>query len=143
MGGFSDNYECGYWGDEAPPMSKRQEKNFTRNKKIYVERISSKFKYLTVLLSSENLLTFCEKESRTNLCQTWYEDIELELRESTNKTLEIYYEKVFIGSVQKVFEEDKIDNTKVVNDFCFFADELKDIQVFWDDENFYLKQTKA
>jgi len=75
MGGFSDNYECGYWGDEAPPMSKRQEKNFTRNKKI--------------------------------------------------------------------FEEDKIDNTKVVNDFCFFADELKDIQVFWDDENFYLKQTKA
>lgn len=148
MGGFSDNYECGYWGDEAPPMSKRQDKNFTRNKKTYVEKISAKFKYLTVLLSSENLLTSSEQESRANLCQTWDEDILLELRHNRdnkddNKKLDVYYESIFIGSIQKVFTEENIDNRTVVDDFCFINSELKEIQLFWDDENFYLKQEKC
>ena len=145
MGGFSDNYECGYWGDETPPMQKSKDKKFHRNRKLYVEKVSSKHRFLIILLTKRELLTINGQEHRDKLCQAWDEDIALEVRhnrehEEDNKTLEFYYESVFIGAVQKVFEEDKIDNTSVVNDFCFNGDELQNIEGFWDDENFYLKK---
>ncbi|CAA6812442.1 MAG: Unknown protein, partial [uncultured Sulfurovum sp.] len=56
------------------------------------------------------------------------------------KVLDVYYESTFIGSVQKVFNNEQIDNSRIINDFCFDNEQLKVVQVFWDGETFFLKQ---
>ncbi len=143
MGGFSDNYECGYWGDETPPIQKNKnakiakESNDFSAEKTYVIKNDAKYSYLHFMLTPIALLSDEEQEERTNLVQLCNTETELELR---NKELEIYYDDVFIGSVEKVFKEDGIDNTEIVNEFCFIDNELKSIEAFWSGEIFSLRQ---
>lgn len=129
MGGFSDNYECGYW-DEDPSSPKSTRAN---RKKIYKEKNASDTSYLNVLLTT----------TKHNLPKDWDIEIALEIKHNKEnkddrKTIEVYHDEVFIGYVQKLFEADGIDNTEVVNDFCFLDDELKDVSGLWDGESFYL-----
>ena len=80
-----------------------------------------------------------EQEERTNLTQLCNVETDLELRSNDANSLDIYYDDVFIGGVQKVFEADNIDNTQIVNDFCFGDDGLNDVEAFWDGDVFYLR----
>jgi hypothetical protein len=144
LGGFSDNYECGYWGDETPPMQKNKKArsangtNDLKIEKTYVIKNDSKYLYLNILLSPLSLLRDEEQEERTNLIQLCNTETELELLHRQN--LDIYYDDVFIGSVQKVFEDEGIDNTEIVNEFCFLDAKLKKIEAFWSGEFFCLRQ---
>jgi hypothetical protein len=145
MGGFSDNYECGYWGDETPPRQKNKQTRskveaLTINKK-YVIKSNVKYRYLKVLLTPINLLNEEEQEERTNLIQLCNTETELTL--VYEKDLNIYYDDVFIGSVQKVFENGNINNTKIVNDFCFKENKLQDIEALWSGEFFYLREKNS
>ncbi|CAA6805763.1 MAG: Unknown protein [uncultured Sulfurovum sp.] len=151
MGGFSDNYECGYWGDETPPIQKNKkikETNKVNNlniKNLYKKRNDSNYEYLTVLLTPIHLLSDHEQEERTNLTQLCNTKTELELmyNQKHPQNLEIYYDAIFIGSVQKVLEEDGKDHTDIVDEFCFNANEQnneKHIEAFWSGEFFYLQK---
>ncbi|CAA6816978.1 MAG: Unknown protein [uncultured Sulfurovum sp.] len=151
MGGFSSNYEGGYLDFDNNPkwIHDKSKKNdryaHLRQKKVYHESSSSKYRYLSVLLTPTNLLTEIQQEKKTELYQIDDADVLLKLKH--NKTnaldslsLEVYYENIFIGSVQKVFEDDDIDNTTIVNEFCFLDEELKKVDIIWDGEGFYLKE---
>ena len=132
MGGFSDNYECGYWDDDTPPHKVKK----VDKKKIYKERRASNYCYLNVLLDNE------EHELPRDL------DLEvlLELRHHKDKedakALAIYHDEILLGVVQKVFESEEMDNTQIVNEFCFFYDKLKKLDAFWDGMGFYLRSEK-
>jgi len=128
MGGFSDNYECGYWDeDSSSPKSTR-----ANRKKVYKEKNSSDIRYLNVLLTT----------TKHDLPKDWDIEIALEIKHNKDdsKSIEVYHDEVFIGCVQKVFEDDGIDNTLIVNEFCFKGDALKDVSALWDGESFYLMQ---
>ena len=146
MGGFSDNYECGYWGDETPPMKMSQklkdakESSSLDKDNLYIKRSDSKYSYLNVMLTPISLLTDNEQEERTNLTQLCNMETALELIEDEHKNLKIYYDEVFIGLVQKVFKDKDIDHTNIVNNFCFEGDEEKGIQAFWSGDFFLLKE---
>jgi len=147
MGGFSSNYEGGYLDFNEDPkwMGKEAQKEnkyaHLKQKKVYHKTSGSSADYLNILLNSMELLTASEKEKREELCAIDDEDIELTLK-NNHQDLNVYYEEVYIGSVQKVFEEDKIDNTTIINEFCFKDNELENIKVLWDGEGFYLKKTR-
>jgi hypothetical protein len=148
MGGFSSNYEGGYldFDDNPKWMSKDNKKEskyaYLRQKKVYHKTSGSSANYLNVLLNSMELLTASEKEKREELCAIDDEDIELTLK-SDYQELKVYYEQVYIGSIQKTFEEDGIDNSTVLNDFCFEKNKLKNIEILWDGEGFYLRKTRV
>ena len=144
MGGFSDNYECGYWGDETPPIQKNKKAksankiNVSSVKKTYVITNDANYSYLHFMLTPIALLSDEEQEERTNLIQLCNTQTELELR--NNQNLDIYYDDVFIGSVQKIFKDEEIDNTMIVNDFCFLNDKLQNIEALWSGDFFYLQK---
>lgn len=151
MGGFSSNYEGGYldFNDDPKWMNKdKKQKNkygHLMQKKSYYETSSSKYRYINILLTSANTLTLKEQEKRNELCEVDDEDVLLEVEhniehQEDNKTLDVYYEEFLVGSIQKVFKDDNIDNSTIINDFCFSNDELKEVQVLWDGETFFLKQ---
>lgn len=149
MGGFSDNYECGYWGDETPPkqMNKKVKNNKSSHlnvKKSYTVTDDDFYKYLNVMLTSIDLLGVGEQEERTNLIKLCNIETVLELiyTKDIHKNIEIYYDEVHIGRVQKIFEDEGIDNTKIVDDFCFVGDELKDIEAIWTGDIFCLRVQK-
>jgi len=147
MGGFSSNYEGGYLDfDENPKwMANKGQKEHKyahlKQKKVYHARHGAKTSYLNVMLSSSSLLNETQQEKRAKLCQIDDEDIELTVH-LNKKEVEIYHEDVFIGRVQKLFEEEGIDNTDRVNQFCFNGDEAKKIEAFWDGESFFLKHKR-
>lgn len=145
MGGFSDNYECGYWGDDALPIrrnqkSKSQEPDDVKVHKLYRERNDKKYRYLDVILTPVRLLDDDEQEERVNLTQLYSIETALKLIVTKEKTLDMYHEELYIGSVEKIFVDDTIDNTQIVNDFCFDKDTLKDVQAFWNGDIFYLRR---
>lgn len=148
MGGFSSNYEGGYldFDDNPKWMSKEGKKEskytYLRQKKVYHKTSGSSADYLNILLNSMELLTASEKEKREELCAIDDEDIELTLK-SHHQELKVYYEEIYIGSIQKTFEEDGIDNSTVLNDFCFEKNKLQNIEVLWDGEGFYLRKTRV
>lgn len=143
MGGFSDNYECGYWGDETPPIQKnKKNKDSTNNsnkKEFYVETSDSIYRYLQVKLIPIKLLSDEEQEERTNLTQLCNTETALKLTQN-HKEIKIYYDDIFIGFVQKVFRDEAVDHTSVVDKFCFFDDELKDVEAFWSGDVFYFRE---
>ncbi|CAA6803355.1 MAG: Unknown protein [uncultured Sulfurovum sp.] len=151
MGGFSSNYEGGYldFDDDPKWMSENNAKKNKyarlRQRKSYYETGSSNYRYINVLLTSSNLLTDSEQNKRNELCEIDDEDVKLELTHNQEnkedaKVLDVYYESTFIGSVQKVFTDEQIDNSQIINDFCFDNEQLKVVEVFWDGESFFLKQ---
>lgn len=146
MGGFSDNYECGYWGNETPPIQKHKKlKNSNKSndiniEKFYVETSDSAYRYLSIILTTISLLTDNEQEERTNLTQLCNTETALELTYNNDKEIKIYYDEVFIGFVQKIFKDEGLDQTKIINDFCFYSNKLKEIQAFWDGNIFFMKQ---
>ncbi len=143
LGGFSDNYECGYWGDDTPPRQKRKErKNSNQKSKIEIEKnyqitSDSTYAYLNVMLTPLHLLNDEEQEERTNLVQLY--SVETQLEVSYKDSLDIYFDGIFIGSVQEIFEEEKIDNREIINQFCFNEGKLQKIEAFWSGELFYLR----
>jgi hypothetical protein len=142
MGGFSSNYEGGYLDFEETPKWMNQEKKseIKEKAKIYKEKSSAENRYLNVLLSDENLLNPEGKTCREDLCQYCESDIYLMLQQE-GQEIRVYYQNNYIGNIQKSFE--KIDNTEVLNDFCFVENRLKDIEAFWDGKTFYLKEKKS
>jgi len=151
MGGFSSNYEGGYLDFDDDPKwmadnnAKRDKYARLRQRKSYYETGNSNHRYINVLLTSVKLLSDLEQNKRDELCEIDDEDIILELKHNTKKkedakALDVYYESTFIGSVQKVFNAEQIDNSQIINDFCFEDGRLKNIEVFWDGEAFVLKQ---
>jgi len=151
MGGFSSNYEGGYLDFDDDPKwmnrdnTKKDKYGRLRQKNAYYETGNSHHRYINILLTSAHLLTDYQQNKRDELCKIDDEDIELELthnRENKEdaKTLDVYYESTFIGSVQKVFNDEQIDNSQIIHDFCFDNEQLKNIEVFWDGETFVLKQ---
>ena len=73
-------------------------------------------------------------------------EVLLELRvyedEKDAKALALYHDDILLGMVQKVFEAEEIDNSEIVNEFCFFDDKLKKLDTFWDGMGFYLRGEK-
>ena len=132
MGGFSDNYECGYWDDDTPVHKLKK----VDKKKIYKETISSKYCYLNVLLEG----------NEHHLPRDLDIEVLLELKHNENeadrKSLDVYDGDIFLGSVQKVFELEGIDNSKIVNEFCFLQDKFKEIDALWDGIKLYLRCKK-
>lgn len=144
MGGFSDNYECGYW-DEAEPISRKNKKTTTQdiNKKIlYKIESDLEYQYLYILLTPLHLLTPHQKDNRITLTKTCSNQTSLEVNEkiTQNKTIEIYYEDSSIGNILKISENNNINYSHIVNDFCFIDDKLKEIEAFWDGFNFYIRR---
>jgi hypothetical protein len=148
MGGFSSNYEGGYldFDDNPKWMGKEGKKEHKyahlKQKKLYRKTTGSRANYLNILLTPANLLNNIEQSKREELCAIDDEDIELTLQ-NDNQDLKVYYEEVYIGSIQRVFEEDGIDNTAIINAFCFKDNELENIQTLWDGEGFYLRKTRV
>lgn len=147
MGGFSSNYEGGYldFDDDPKWMNQNNKKEnrfaYLKKKKVYTVRNGTHYNYLNVRLTTANLLTSKEQEKREELCKIDDSDILLSLKYH-HEEFQVYYEESYIGSVQKVFEEDNIDNNTTLNTFCFSNNELKDIEAFWDGENFFLREKK-
>jgi len=148
MGGFSSNYEGGYLDFNEDPkwMSKEEKKEsryaYLRQKKVYRKTSGSSAEYLNILLSPLKLLNTSEQHVRTELCDIDDEDIELTLKQS-DEALKVYYNGVYIGNIQELFEEDQIDNRAILHDFCFSEMKLQNIQIIWDGEGFYLKKTRV
>jgi hypothetical protein len=143
MGGFSSNYEGGYLDFEETPkwMTQKDSTHDSDKKKRYKEKSSAENRYLNVLLSDESVLNAKEKASKDDLCQYCESDIYLEIKVCDMKVLKIYYEDSYIGRIEKIFEG--IDNTDIVDGFCFAGNRLKDIEAFWDGQSFYLKEKKS
>ena len=57
-----------------------------------------------------------------------------------NKTLEVYFDGVYIGYVKKAFEEESIDYIELVDGFCFREEKLLNIKLFWNGLGFYLQK---
>lgn len=146
MGGFSSNYEGGYEDfDGLPKWMNAQNKEHPISKdKHYKKTKTSTNQYLKVLLSNSVFLTDKEAKKRDTLCQYCENDIFLYLKHESDKKdikqLALYDCDVFIGYIQKHFKEDSIDNTQLVNDFCFDANGLQEIEALWDGLHFYLKK---
>ena len=147
MGGFSDNYECGYWGDDTPPIQRKKKVTNDKFKNSNIEISYSVtndglYQYLDVLLTPINLLHSDEQEERINLIQLCNTLTQLELKITQDKKLEIYYDEVFIGYVQKVFEKENIDNTKIIDNFCFVDGKMQEIEALWNGEVFCLSNIR-
>jgi len=149
MGGFSSNYEGGYLDFDDSPKWINQEKTanaFAKDKR-YKEKNSAENMYLNFLLSDKALLNPHQQACRSRLCQYCESDIYLRLQKNectlNECRIEVYYQNIYIGHIQKRFQEEKIDNTKMIDTFCFKDQGLKDIQALWDGRTFYLKKKKA
>lgn len=149
MGGFSDNYECGYWDEDTPPIQRRQSiKNDNTlvliEDKVYSQRNDLNYSYIMVLLTPVQLLSPEARDMRMNLSilcntETVLEFIYHKDHEHGSDILEVYYDDISIGFVQK--RVGTIDYTEVVDSFCFDQNSLKEIEVLWDGEGFCLRQT--
>ncbi|CAA6826621.1 MAG: Unknown protein [uncultured Sulfurovum sp.] len=147
MGGFSSNYEGGYldFDDDPKWMNQKMKQDnrfaYLKKKKLYTIRNGTNHNYLNILLTTASLLTEEAQQKRAELYAIDDSDVQLELKHDS-ENLKIYYEKTHIGSVQIFFEEDDIDNTEVIHDFCFIKNTLTKIEAIWDGEGLYLKAEK-
>lgn len=146
MGGFSSNYEGGYLTFNGVPKWIDKNRSTTKALKKYQIKKASRYQYLTVLLTPIEDLSPTQREIRENLCRECEEDILLQLKHNPNnnqdpKTIDIYLNQHFLGSIQKAFPSDQIDNTTIVNAFCFTKEKLKTIEALWDGMHFYLRDT--
>lgn len=146
MGGFSDNYECGYWDEVPNPLLNKKKVHKHTNMippyahKHYKENSDLVYRYLYILLTPIALLDSHGQDTRINLFNTCNTETVLELSyDDTQKNISFYYDEICIGGIQKVFEENKIDNTEIVNNFCFIKNEYKPLEAFWDGERIYLR----
>lgn len=145
MGGFSDNYECGYWEvEESTPKSSKSNKNKFKNtlsiNKKYIITSDKNYDYLYFMLSPIELLESYEQDTRNNFFRMNNTETALEFKVNMDrKSIELYDEELYIGSLRKVFEEENINNTKIVDDFCFTNNRFEDLEAFWNGEKFYLK----
>ncbi len=111
----------------------------------YKQVSDGEFNSLIVLLTPMNFLKSDERFVRAKLCQIDKGEIDIDLmhdrfHEADSKALEVYYDKTFIGYVRKRFNSEHIDNTEVVDEFCFDGNKLGNIEMYWDGENFKLKK---
>ncbi len=86
-----------------------------------------------------------ERYERANLYKEYDIEIELELihnkgNEHDIRALEVYHNQLYIGHIRKIFQDDDIDNSKIINDFCFEDNKLRDVSLFWSGEEFYLRR---
>ncbi len=146
MGGFSDNYEGGYWDLNGLPTAMKQENKYNsiNTEKSYEVDSDTTHDYLAVRLSLTHLLKSNEQYIRGRLCHNHDQDTPLKLiYNQENKNLELYYRETFIGSIQKKFEQEGIDNSSMVNDFCLENGVLKKVEALWNGEDFYLKKKRV
>ena len=148
MGGFSDNYECGYWDEET--ASSQKEKRIKRNNILpssydnaYTQKSDLNYIYLMVLLTPISLLSAEGRDMRMNLSllcntQTTLRFIYYKEHEKGNHLIEVYYEDIAIGYVEK--SVDTMDYTEIVDDFCLRQDGIKKVEVLWDGEEFCLRR---
>ena len=162
MGDFDDGMEMGLWGADGIPYwdgeddqnSHTKIKRKRRKKTTEIDVNSNQYntiecvpKYLClkVMLTSSSLLKTRERYERSSLYNKEDVIIELELihdkgNEYDNKALEVYFNRIFMGHVRKRFKDDAIDNTRVVNEFCFEDNKLSNVSIFWSGEEFYLRK---
>ena len=105
---------------------------------------NDEYEYLSVILSPMNELRSDERYARAKLYET-NDTVELELiydklHVYDSSRLEVYYEGVYIGYVQKKFITTKIDHTEKVDSFCFDSDEFLCLSIVWDGEKLMLKK---
>jgi len=110
----------------------------------YKETDDGELSTLSVLLTPMDLLKTDERFARAKLYQIDSEEIELDIvhdrfNENDNKALEAYYDKTFIGYVRKRFDNEYIDNTERVEEFCFNDNKIRDLQLLWNGIEFILK----
>ena len=145
MGGFSDNYECGYWDDEELIPKSRRTSKITHTQSInknYEIKSDKQYKYLYFILNSLEELSPEAQDSRNNFFMMNNTETSLEFKvDKESKSIELYDDDLFIGSLEKVFQEECVDNTKIVDDFCFVDNKLQDLEAFWDGERFYLRES--
>ncbi len=164
MGDFDDAYEMGLvdsegtatgvgWNDDykmqkRPNYNKDTQECYNYDNKIqkfYKETSDSTYRYIKVILTPASLLNSEEKYARKELYEEYEDEIVLELihdrgNEYDRKALEVYYEHIYIGHIRKKFKDSDIDNTRIINDFCFENNRLKDVDIVWDGNNFILSQ---
>ncbi len=159
MGDFDDGMEMGLWGadgipywdgDEDDSYQKKEKKRKIvepdmNSKKYNTVECDSKYVCLKVMLTPSSLLNARERYTRSDLYKEQDTEIKLELihdkgNEADSKALEVYYDQIFMGHIRKKFKDADINNTNVVNDFCFEDNKLRDISLFWNGEEFYLRK---
>ncbi len=118
----------------------------TEEASIIYETSESGFVVMDVTLTPMNFLKSDERYARAQLYKEYNKKIFLELihdryNDYDNKALEVYYQGIFIGHIRKNFDNDDVDNTYFINDFCFDGDMLiQDISVSWDGKKFNLQR---
>jgi len=145
MSDFDDAYSMGLVDSEGTATDLGWDDNTDGVQKHYSVRSDSVFTYLDVFLTPANLLRSDERYARTNLYKEYDTKTYLELlhdrgNEYDSKALEVYYNGTFIGHIMKIFKDENIDNTRVVNNFCFDENRLNNIELFWSGEKFFLKK---
>ncbi len=111
----------------------------------YKEVDNGEFSTLSVLLTPMDLLKSDERFARAKLYQTDNDEVSLDIihdrfNEKDNKALEVYYDKTFIGYVRKRFDYEYIDNTELVDEFFFYKKKLRDIEMYWNGNEFIVRR---
>ncbi len=131
----------------ANEVNKNNRTFFNLIKCSYKKSDDSEFNYLKVILTPMDLLKSDERFKRAQLYQLGNQKINLNImydrfHEDDDKSLEVYYDQIFIGHVRKLFNKEKVDKTNIVNEFCFDENNFRDIKMYWNGESFIIQSEK-
>ncbi len=150
MGDFDEMYEMGLVDKGGMPIWENYNNKY-KNKKNNSLYDKSNFKInkqngiisLTIDLTPKVFLEAKQLTIREDLEKTNFNKI-LNLKHNKynnndNFALEIYYNEIFIGHVRKKFKYEGIDNTSIINNFCFEGDLLKDLHIIYRDHQYIIE----
>lgn len=153
---FDDGYRLGLvdsqgvatglgWDESSDTSDTYEYTNANHIQKIYKETTDTLYRYLKVMLTPASFLNFEQRDTRNELYKEYDHEIVLELvHDRGNKydknALEVYYGQIYIGHVRKKFKDENIDNTRIIDDFCFENNRLKNIDIVWNGDSFVLSQ---
>jgi hypothetical protein len=130
MGGFSDNYECGYWDEELPayrPLKKYQSSDALQEQSDLP--YDDTYLYFPMTLTPQEALDDDTFESRMNLVRLCNTATALDVVRDKGE-LQLFYEGDFIGNVVAIEGVKRIDEELLSGT----------IEAFWSGSCFYLRK---